>query len=156
MSHSPGRSVERNRAPANDTDSLWKGASGRGEQTKSLSGKEKVSIIGARGPTLHHISYHFSWNSHRREELKEKRERDRLKKERENHRRYEEQLQIEQRKAEEAQALIEKMEREEMELIENLKATQKLQEDVSWSPRCASGKFVLFTHTIFVGFYRHI
>jgi hypothetical protein len=66
---------------------------------------------------------------HRREELKEKREKDRIKKERENQKRYEQQLEIERRKASEAQALIEKMEREEIDLIENLKATQKLQEE---------------------------
>ena len=66
----------------------------------------------------------------RREELKEKREREQRKKERENQRRYEQQLEIERKKAEEAQALIEKMEREEAELIENLKATQKQQEEV--------------------------
>lgn len=53
-----------------------------------------------------------------------------MKKERENQRRYDQQLEIERKKAEEAQALIEKMEKEEAELIEKLKTTQKQQEEV--------------------------
>lgn len=92
----------------------------RSQMNESASGREQQEQVNRAKAAAERA---------RREEVKQRREREKEKKEREIQRRYEKQLELERQKAEEAQALIEKMEREEAELIENLKATQKQQEE---------------------------
>ena len=84
----------------------------------------------------------------RREEIRQRREKIKLKQEKENQRRYEEKMIIEKKKADEAQLLIEKMEREEAALIEVLKLTQKQQEEVYRTYIIKFNMFIIFASGI--------